>query len=140
MEKDFDSLVETFEFLEDWEDRYRHLIEMGKSLDGIGDNLKTSATKVEGCASQVWIVPEILGEGQEARISFKGDSDAIIVKGLIAALILLFSGQKVSDIVKIDAEAEFARLGLSNHLSRQRSNGLRAMIERVSFLAKSIMK
>ncbi len=127
----FEEIVETFEFLEDWEDRYRHVIDMGKAMESLDDSLRVPATKVDGCASQVWLVPEIAGSGPEAVLSFRGDSDAMIVRGLIAVLIALYSGETVSSALRIDAQAELARLGLNDHLSSQRSNGLRAMIERV---------
>ncbi len=124
---DFEELVETFEFLEDWEDRYRHVIEMGKALPVMDDALKVPATKVEGCASQVWLHITT----PDDKIAFDGDSDAIIVKGLIAVLQALFLGVSVADVAKIDAMSEMARLGLDGHLSAQRSNGLRAMINRL---------
>jgi len=127
----FEEIAETFEFLEDWEDRYRHVIEMGKAMAPLEDALHVPATKVEGCASQVWIHPEITGTGPGAIYDFKGDSDAMIVKGLIAVLKALYGGVSVAEAVKIDAHAELARLGLDEHLSAQRSNGLRAMIQRI---------
>lgn len=127
----FEEIAETFEFLDDWEDRYRHVIELGKAMDPLEDALKVPATKVDGCASQVWIVPEVEGAGAEATFRFRGDSDAMIVKGLIAILIALYSDQAVGSAAKVDADAELARLGLNDHLSSQRSNGLRSMIERI---------
>ncbi len=131
----FEEIAETFDFLDDWEDRYRHVIDMGKAMDPLEDAFRVPATKVEGCASQVWLVPEIEGQGPSATFRFRGDSDAMIVRGLIAILKALYSGQSVDDVVKIDAGAELARLGLHDHLSAQRSNGLRAMIERIRALA-----
>ena len=127
----FEDIAETFDFLDDWEDRYRHVIELGKAMPPLDEALRVPATKVDGCASQVWLVPEIEGEGAGATLRFKGDSDAMIVRGLIAILLALYSGQSVADAGKIDAEGELARLGLNEHLSSQRSNGLRAMIERI---------
>jgi cysteine desulfuration protein SufE len=124
---DFEELVDTFEFLDDWEDRYRHVIDMGKAMDPLEDALKVPATKVDGCASQVWLVPKIEGD----IFTFRGESDAMIVRGLIAVLSALYNNQSVSDVVKIDAAAELGRLGLNDHLSAQRSNGLRAMVERI---------
>ncbi|MGJ8589998.1 MAG: SufE family protein [Yoonia sp.] len=124
---DFEELVDTFEFLDDWEDRYRHVIDMGKAMDPLEDALKVPATKVDGCASQVWLVPKIEGD----VFTFRGESDAMIVRGLIAVLSALYNNQPVSEIVKIDAPAELGRLGLNDHLSAQRSNGLRAMVERI---------
>lgn len=127
----FEDIVETFEFFDDWEDRYRHVIELGKAMPALNDALKVPATKVEGCASQVWIVPRITGQGDDATLDFSGESDAMIVRGLIAILHALYAQTTLKDAQKIDAAAEFARLGLDQHLSAQRSNGLRAMIERL---------
>jgi len=124
---DFENLVETFEFLDDWEDRYRHVIDLGKALPGMPEALKVSATKVDGCASQVWLHITIEG----GVLTFVGESDAIIVRGLIAVLITLYSGLKVTEIDKVDVVSELGRLGLNEHLSSQRSNGLRAMVTRV---------
>ena len=132
----FEDIVDTFEFLDDWEDRYRHLIEMGREMPPLDDALRVPATKVEGCASQVWLVPEVEGEGPEAVFAFRGDSDAMIVKGLIATLRALYSGLTLRDVLGVDASAELARLGLDEHLSSQRSNGVRAMVERIRGLAR----
>ncbi|MCI2393135.1 SufE family protein [Aliiroseovarius sediminis] len=123
----FEEIVEDFEFLDDWEDRYATVIDMGKSLPPMDDALKVPATKVEGCASQVWLHPEIEG----GTFRFRGDSDAMIVKGLIAVLGALYNDLPVSEVSNVDAPAELARLGLNEHLSSQRSNGLRAMVERI---------
>lgn len=127
----FEEIADTFEFLEDWEDRYRYVIDLGKAMPPLEEAFRVSATKVDGCASQVWIVPEVEGSGPDARFSFRGDSDALIVRGLIAVLAALFNGVSVAGVMKIDAPAELARLGLNDHLSSQRSNGLRAMVERI---------
>ncbi len=124
---DFEEIVEDFEFLEDWEDRYRYVIDRGKAMDPLDDALKVPATKVDGCASQVWLHPRIDG----GVFSFEGDSDAMIVRGLIAVLKALYNEAPVKDVPGIDAHGELARLGLNDHLSAQRSNGLRAMIERI---------
>lgn len=123
----FEELADTFEFLDDWEDRYRHVIELGRALPPLDEALKVPATKVEGCASQVWLVPTV----EEGRFDFAGDSDAMIVKGLIAVLHALYAGRPVAEVSGVDAGAELARLGLHEHLSAQRSNGLRAMVERI---------
>ena len=123
----FEEIAETFEFLDDWEDRYRHLIELGRAMPPMDPALQVPATKVEGCASQVWLVPTI----DAGRFDFRGDSDAMIVKGLIAILHALYSGEPVDEVPRIDAGGELARLGLNEHLSSQRSNGLRAMVERI---------
>jgi cysteine desulfuration protein SufE len=124
---DFEELVETFEFLDDWEDRYRHVIDMGKAMDPLEDALRVPATKVNGCASQVWLVPQI----KDGIFTFRGESDAMIVRGLIAVLLALYNYQPVAEVVKINAVSELERLGLNDHLSAQRSNGLRAMVERI---------
>jgi len=132
----FEDIAETFAFLDDWEDRYRHVIDLGKAMDPLEENLRVPATKVEGCASQVWIVPEIEGEGPAAAFTFRGDSDAMIVRGLIAILAALYNGLTVGEIGKVEAEAELARLGLDDHLSSQRSNGLKAMVERIRAIGR----
>ena len=124
---DFEDLVETFEFLDDWEDRYRHVIDLGKALPDMPEALKVPATKVDGCASQVWLHITIEG----GVLTFVGESDAIIVRGLIAVLITLYSGLEVAEIDKVDVVSELGRLGLNEHLSSQRSNGWRAMVTRV---------
>ena len=131
----FEDIAETFEFLDDWEDRYRHVIELGKAMPGLDDAVKVPATKVDGCASQVWFLPRIEGEGPGARFDFDGDSDAMIVRGLIAILKALDSGLSVEEVLRVDAAAEMGRLGLDKHLSSQRSNGLTSMIGRINALA-----
>ncbi|MGY6696066.1 MAG: SufE family protein [Roseinatronobacter sp.] len=131
----FEEIAETFEFLDDWEDRYRHVIELGRAMPPMEDALKTPATKVDGCASQVWIQPLLDGTGTTARFDFQGDSDAMIVRGLIAVLHGLYSGLTVAEVRRVDAMAELARLGLDEHLSSQRSNGLRAMVARIEAVA-----
>lgn len=127
----FEEIADDFEFLDDWEDRYRHVIDMGKAMPTLEDAFKVPATKVDGCASQVWLQPKI----ENGVFSFRGDSDAMIVRGLIAVLAALYNDVAVSEIGKIDAYSELARLGLNEHLSAQRSNGVRAMIERIRSVA-----
>lgn len=134
----FEDIVDTFEFLEDWEDRYRHVIDMGKAMEPLEDALKVPATKVEGCASQVWIQPKIEGQGATAVFTFRGDSDAMIVRGLIAVLRDLFSGLTVAEVLAVDAAGELTRLGLDEHLSAQRSNGVRAMVDRIRTVAGTV--
>ena len=131
----FEDIAETFEFLDEWEDRYRHVIDMGKAMPPLDAALKVPATKVDGCASQVWLYPRIEGQGPAARFDFEGESDAMIVRGLIAVLHALYSGLSVEAVLTVDAEAELARLGLDEHLSSQRSNGVRAMVARIRKLA-----
>lgn len=123
----FEEIAETFEFLDDWEDRYAHVIDMGCEMPPLDNAFKVPATKVDGCASQVWLVPNI----DNGVFTFKGASDAMIVSGLIAILGALYNGLPVDEVRKVDARAAFERLGLNDHLSAQRSNGLRAMIERI---------
>ena len=127
----FEEIVEDFEFLEDWEDRYRYVIDRGKAMEPLDDALKVPATKVDGCASQVWLHPRI----ENGTFSFEGESDAMIVRGLIAVLRALYNDLPVAEVPKVDAQGELARLGLNDHLSAQRSNGLRAMIRRISDVA-----
>ncbi|MEM1066710.1 MAG: SufE family protein [Pseudomonadota bacterium] len=127
----FNDIAETFAFLEDWEERYRYVIELGRDMPALDDALKVPATKVEGCASQVWLHPRIEGK----TFSFEGDSDAMIVRGLIAVLRALYNGRPVGEVAQVDALAELKRLQLDEHLSAQRSNGLRAMIERIGHVA-----
>lgn len=123
----FEELVEDFEFLDDWEDRYRMVIELGKAMPPLPEALKVPATKVEGCASQVWLHPQV----DDGRFSFQGDSDAMIVRGLIGVLHKLYDGLPLAEVAATDARTELGRLGLNDHLSAQRSNGLRAMVERI---------
>ena len=127
----FEDIVETFEFLDDWEDRYRHVIDMGKAMPPLDEALKVPATKVDGCSSQVWLVPM----PQDGVFHFRGDSDAMIVRGLVAILGALYDGVPLKEVGRIDAGGELGRLGLTDHLSAQRSNGLRAMVERIRAVA-----
>ena len=123
----FEDLADTFEFLDDWEDRYRHVIELGRAMPALDDAFKVPALKVQGCASQVWLRPLV----EKGRFDFEGDSDAMIVRGLIAILHHLYAGLTLDEVRAVNAPAELARLGLNDHLSSQRSNGLRAMVERI---------
>ncbi|MBN8633287.1 MAG: SufE family protein [Rhodobacterales bacterium] len=123
----FEEIAETFDFLDDWEDRYRHVIELGKAMPPLDDSFKVPALKVQGCASQVWLRPMV----EAGRFDFQGDSDAMIVRGLIAVLHALYAGVPLAEVARIDATAELGRLGLNEHLSSQRSNGLRAMVQRI---------
>ncbi|MEQ9693204.1 SufE family protein [Shimia sp. SDUM112013] len=127
----FEEIVEDFEFMDDWEDRYRHVIDLGKAMDPLDEAFKVPATKVDGCASQVWLQPRI----ENGVFSFDGDSDAMIVRGLIAVLRALYNDLPVGEVGKVDARAEMERLGMNDHLSSQRSNGLRAMIDRIRLVA-----
>jgi cysteine desulfuration protein SufE len=127
----FDEIADTFALLDSWEERYRHVIDLGRAMPAMDAALKVPATRVEGCASQVWIHPRI----SAGRFDFEGDSDAMIVRGLIAILHALYAGLPVAEIPKVDAAAELRRLGLEEHLSSQRSNGLRAMVARIRAVA-----
>lgn len=131
----FEEIAETFEFLDDWEDRYRHVIELGRAMAPLDAAFRVPATRVDGCASQVWFLPRIEGQGPGARFDFEGESDAMIVRGLIAILHALYAGLSVAEVGRVDAAAELARLGLDQHLSAQRSNGVRAMVGRIRALA-----
>jgi cysteine desulfuration protein SufE len=121
-------LADEFEVLGDWEERYRYVIELGRDLAPLTDAERTEPYKVRGCASQVWLVTEPQGNG---TLRFRGDSDAHIVRGLIAILLRLYSGRTPAEILAFDAEAAFARLGLAGALSQQRSNGLASMVARI---------
>lgn len=128
----FEEIVEDFEFIDEWEDRYRYVIDLGKKMPEMDPAHKIPETKVHGCASQVWIMPDL---GTDV-IRFTGDSDAMIVRGLIAVLHALYDGLPYRDALEVDALKELGRLGLDQHLSAQRSNGLRAMIERLRLIAE----
>ena len=121
-------LVDEFELLGDWEERYRYVIELGRDLAPLTDTERSDANKVRGCASQVWLVTEPQEDG---AINLRGDSDAHIVRGLIAVLLRVLSGRSAAEILAFDAPAAFGRLGLAGHLSAQRSNGLASMVERI---------
>jgi cysteine desulfuration protein SufE len=127
-----DEIIENFELLDDWDDRYRYLIELGRDLPALPEDARTSANKVQGCASQVWVSTEIATDGTAGPVlTFRGDSDAHIVRGLIAVLFALYSGKPARDILSLDAVALFERLGLREHLTPQRSNGFRSMVDRI---------
>ena len=128
IDQELTDLAEEFDLLGDWEERYRYVIELGRELAPLADVERNEANKVRGCASQVWLVTEPQADG---TVVFRGDSDAHIVRGLIAVLLRLFSGKQAKDILASDAKAAFDKLGLSGHLSAQRSNGLASMVGRV---------
>lgn len=125
-----DSIRDDFAFLDDWEDKYRYVIELGEALPPYPDEARDAAHKVQGCVSQVWLLAE-RGNGQDPIVRFQGDSDAHIVRGLVAIVLALYSGRSASEIGAIDAEAVMRSLGLDEHLTPQRANGLRAMIKRI---------
>ncbi len=128
MDETLDELADDFEALGDWEERYRHVIDLGRELEPMADDERVETNKVRGCASQVWLVREA---GEAGRLRFRGDSDAHIVRGLIAILLRLYSGHRPEEILAFDAKSAVARLGLSEALSSQRANGLAAMVERI---------
>ena len=123
----FEDIVADFEFMDDWEDRYRYVIELGKAMDPLDDAFKVDANKVHGCASQVWMQHYV----ENGVYRFDGDSDAMIVRGLVAVLHKLVNGVPVGDVGAIDITAELTRLELASNLSSQRSNGLRSMVEKI---------
>ena len=127
-----DEIVDNFSLLEDWDDRYRYVIELGRALSPLAERDRTEANKVQGCASQVWLATTVHPNGQGGPVlTFSGDSDAHIVRGLIAILFAMFSGKQARAILSTDAIAVFERLGLREHLTPQRSNGFRSMVERI---------
>jgi cysteine desulfuration protein SufE len=129
-----DELVDTFELLGDWEERYRYLIELGRKLPPMPASEKTEASKVRGCMSQVWLTHEV-EPGSPPRLKFRGDSDAHIVKGLIAVLFELTSGRTPKEIAGTDVASAFTKLGLENHITMNRRNGFYAMVERIKAMA-----
>jgi len=137
---DIDEIVDNFALLDQWDDRYRYVIELGRALAPMPENAHVEANKVQGCASQVWLLTHVKSDGAGGPVLvFDGDSDAHIVRGLVAILIALYSGKSAQDILKIDAEALFARIGLRENLTPQRSNGLRSMVERVRTEARTAL-
>jgi cysteine desulfuration protein SufE len=127
-----DDIRENFELLEDWDDRYRYVIELGRTLEPMSETEHSAANKVQGCVSQVWLSKKIeRNAAGEALLKYLGDSDAHIVRGLIAILLILYSGHTPQQILAADAIATFDEFGFRDHLTPQRSNGLRAMVERI---------
>ena len=135
-----DEIVDNFSLLEEWDDRYRYVIELGRGLSPLAERDRTEANKVQGCASQVWLATSVHPNGQGGpMLTFCGDSDAHIVRGLIAILFAMFSGKQARDILSTDAIAVFERLGLREHLTPQRSNGFRSMVERIRADARAAL-
>jgi cysteine desulfuration protein SufE len=126
-----DQIIADFEFLDDWEDRYRYLIELGRALPPMPESDHTEANKVRGCASQVWLVTAPQRGDGRTIMHFRGYSDALIVRGLVAVALALFDGKSPEEIRATDAEAVFDQLDLRAHLTAQRSNGLRALVDRI---------
>lgn len=133
---DLQEIIETFELLDDWEERYRFLIDLGRKLEPLPDDAYSDENKVRGCQSQVWLIAEARNNG-ETRLHFRGDSDAFIVKGLIAVLLVIFSDRTPTEILATDAREILNKLGLAKHLSPLRTNGLFSMVERVNTIANS---
>lgn len=131
---ELDELAETFEFLGDWEERYRYLIELGRKLPPMPEAEHTDANKVRGCMSQVWLTHRV-EPGPPLTLEFRGDSDAHIVKGLIAVLLSLTSGKTPQQILDTDIASAFARLGLDSNISMNRRNGFYSMVERIKAMA-----
>ncbi|WP_160005410.1 SufE family protein [Rhizobium sp. 18055] len=126
-----DQIIDDFTFLDDWEDRYRYVIELGKALPDLAEEKKTAANKVMGCASQVWLVTHTDGNADNPVMTFEGDSDAHIVRGLVAIVLAAYSGKTAAAITALDALEVFGKIGLVENLSAQRSNGLRSMVNRI---------
>ncbi|MCP4934613.1 MAG: SufE family protein [bacterium] len=136
----YNDIVADFEFLDEWEDRYRYVIELGRSLDPLSENAHNETNKVHGCVSQVWLQTSVeQNPDGSPLLHFKGDSDAHIVSGLVAIMLSLFSGQTASKIIEIDANAALKQLGLDEALTPQRSNGLASMIERIKSDAQNAL-
>jgi cysteine desulfuration protein SufE len=131
-----DQIIDDFAFLDEWEDRYRYVIELGKALPDLADEKKAAENKVQGCASQVWLVSHIEDGSADPVMTFEGDSDAHIVRGLVAIVLAVYSGKHASEIASTDAIETFDRIGLVEHLSSQRANGLRSMVKRIREEAK----
>ena len=137
---DIADIIENFESLDDWDDRYRYLIELGRELPAMSVAAHSDANKVQGCASQVWLDTSVRPNGADgAVLTFIGDSDAHIVRGLIAILFAIFSEKRATDILAVDAVALFEKMGLREHLTPQRSNGFRSMVERIRADARSAL-
>jgi cysteine desulfuration protein SufE len=135
-----DEIIDNFSLLEEWDDRYRYVIELGRGMDPLSERDRVEANKVQGCASQVWLATTVRCNGQGGPVlTFSGDSDAHIVRGLIAILFAMFSGKQASEILSADAITLFERLGLREHLTPQRSNGFRSMVERIRADARAAL-
>ena len=137
---DIDEIIDNFSVLDDWDDRYRYLIELGRELPPLAEAAHNDANKVQGCASQVWLDTSVRPNGASGPVlTFVGDSDAHIVRGLIAILFAIYSGKAAKDILGTDALVLFERLGLREHLTPQRSNGFRSMVERIRSDARAAL-
>ena len=139
MAQTIQAIRDDFAFLDEWEDRYRYVIDLGEALPPFPDEARVDKYKVPGCVSQVWLTTDV-GEGPDPVVEFQGDSDAHIVRGLVAIMLALFSGEHASKIVGTDAEAVLRDLGLDEHLTPQRANGLRSMVKRIKRDAEAALK
>lgn len=131
-----DELAENFSLFDDWEDRYRYIIDLGKKMEPLPEDAKVPGNKVEGCMSQVWLIHDVEGDGPGARLHFRADSDAHIVRGLLAILLILFSGKTAEEILAIDADAELAKLDMDQHISPNRRNGVASVVKRIQETAR----
>ena len=134
--EDIADLIENFSMLDDWEDKYEYLIDLGEKLPPLDEKYKTDEWKVSGCQSQVWLVPE----QQDGILTFKGDSDAIMVKGIIAVILAIFRNKSAQEIKKIEVDKIFAKLGLQEHLSLSRRNGMMSMVDKIKYYAGKMEK
>ncbi len=135
-----EGIIADFETIDDWEERYRYVIELGRELEPLADEAHSDANKVRGCASQVWLQTTLERDGSGAPVlAFRGDSDAHIVRGLVYIVLAMFSGRRAEEILDIDAQEIFGRLGLTAHLTPQRSNGVRSMVERIKSDARAAL-
>ncbi len=127
-----DDVLETFEFLDDWEDRYGYIIDLGKSVDTLPDTLKLDQFLVRGCQSKVWLIPDVSDDG---ILSFRADSDAVITRGLVSLILIIFNGKTAAEILAVDVQGILEQLGLKQHLSPLRANGLYSMVEKILTIA-----
>ncbi|HEY8333563.1 MAG TPA: SufE family protein [Tardiphaga sp.] len=135
-----DEIIDNFSLLDDWDDRYRYVIELGRALPPLPEQSRTEANKVQGCASQVWLATSVHSDDSGLMLVFAGDSDAHIVRGLVAILLAMVSGRRTDEILSADPIALFERLGLREHLTPQRSNGFRSMVARIRSDAQQALK
>lgn len=129
-----DELIENFSFFDSWEEKYQYLIDLGYKLEPLDEKFKTEEWKIKGCQSQVWLIPEF----KDDKISFKGDSDAILVKGIIAIVLVIYNNKSAEEIKKIDVNEIFVKLGLEENLTPSRRNGMMSMISKINQYATSI--
>lgn len=134
-----DELADNFSLFDDWEDRYRYIIDLGKKMTPLPESAKVQANKVEGCISQVWLTGQVAGVGPQAVLTFEADSDAHIVRGLLAILLILFSGKTAAEIAAIDADQELAKLDLDQHISPNRRNGVASVVRVIQTTARRLL-